>query len=154
MELVLEYPINVVVKRSDSEEKLKVVYRYPTKKEEKEFREIEKKLLGLMKRSRKLHSSLEAIEKKIEYAEKRGDWEAAEKHLNKKQKLEEEYEKLLEELEQEGGQDIGEVISKKKFEVLVGGEDKEKLQELAEIVGYTRIVSQLDKERGELEGKQ
>ena len=154
MELVLEYPINVVVKRSDSEEKLKVIYRYPTKKEEKELREIEKKLNGLIKRSRKLNSALITVEKKIEYAEKRSDWEAAEKHLSKKQKLEEEYEKLVEEIEKEGGDDIVEIINKKRFEILVGGEDKKKLQELAEIVGYTKIVAQLDKERDELEGKQ
>lgn len=153
MELVLEYPIDVVVKRSDGEETLHIVYRYPTKKEEKEFRKIEKKILDLLKRYRKLGSEISVLDKKIEYAEKREDWEAAEKYVDQKQKLEEEYEQLLEALDKEGGQDIAEVVNRKKFDVLVSGEDKERLKEIADVVGYTRIMTQLDTEREKLEGK-
>jgi len=155
MKLTLDVPIEVKVEENGKvKETLKITFRYPTKQEEKEFSNLEKEIKGLFKKITKAERELNKLDKKIEYAEKLGDYKKAEKLFDKREEIENELEKLAEDFEAKGGENYPEELSKKSFELLVGGEDKEKLREYAEIVGYLKIMNLLRAERDKLEKKQ
>ncbi len=153
--ITLDVPIKVKVQENGKViEALEVTYRYPTKKEQKEFDEFSKNMKELARKLQKLESKANILDKKIEFAEKSGDYKKAEKLLDEKERLENEAEILLSEFEENGGFDFSEKLSEKMFNVLVGGKDKEKLEEYAIRIGFEKVVSLLNKERDEYEKKQ
>jgi hypothetical protein len=153
--ITLDVPLAIKIQEGGKTIKeLKITYRYPTKQEEKEFDTFTKNMQTLAKKLSKLDRERKILGKKQEYAEKAGDFIKAEKLLDKLEKLENEAEKLVGEFEKNGGENFQEVISEKIFNTLVGGEDKEKLREIAERVTYTRVIDLLTKERSEYEKKQ
>jgi len=155
MKLTLDVPIEVKVEEDGKvKEILKVTFRYPTKQEEKEFKAFEKEVKDLFRKITKLDKQLRTLDKKIEYAEKREDFEKAEKLLDEKEKIETKLEKLAEEFEAKGGENYPEEIAKKSFNLLVGGDDKERLKQYAEMVGYLKIMDLLREERDKIEKKQ
>ena len=153
--ITLDVPIIVKVQENGNiTQELKVTYRYPTKKEEKEFNELTKRMQDLAKKLSKLERKKNILDKKQEYAEKSEDFEKAEKLLDDVEKIEKEAEKLIAEFEKNGGDNFNEVLSEKIFESLVGGEDKKALEEIATRIGFGRIIEILNKERDEIEKKQ
>jgi hypothetical protein len=153
--ITLDVPLTIKVQEGGKTiEKLEITYRYPTKKEEKEFDTFTKNMRNLTKKLSKINRERILLEKKQEYAEKTEDFIKAGKLLDKLEKLETEAEKLVNEFESNGGENFQEVISEKIFNTLVGGEDKEKLKELAERISYSKIINLLTKERNEYEKKQ
>jgi len=153
--ITLDVPIIVKVQENgETIKELKVTYRYPTKKEEKEFDTFTKKMQDLAKKLAKLERRKKLLEKKQEYAEKSGDFEKAEKILDELEKIEKEAEKLVNEFEKNGGENFNEVISEKIFDVLVGGEDKEELRKIAERISFARVIDILTREREKIEKKQ
>jgi len=157
--LTLDVPIEVKIQENGKiREILKITFRYPTKDEEKKEKELLTNIKKIITETEKISRKSAIINKKIEYAEKKEDWDKAEKLLNEEEKLERELEKLEEELKKIIGNrdpnEYAEEIAKRQFDVLVGGEDKEKLREVAEIKGYKLVLDVLAKERDKLEKKQ
>jgi len=155
MVLYLDQKIEVEIKESGRiKEKLEITYRYPTKEEEKELKSELKRIKKLIDELTKLNKKIDSLQKRIEYAERLGEFKKAEELLDKKEALESKVEKITQDVEKAGGENWGEEIAKKRFEMLVGGKDYAKLQEIAEVVGYTKVLAELDRAREELEGKQ
>jgi len=154
MILEIDNKIEVEIKEGGkTKEKLEVSYRYPTKKDEKELEEEMKRIKKLFKEMTKLAKKISSLEKRIEYAEKRGDYEKAEKLFEEKEKLEAKGDKLSADIEEAGGEEWAENISKRRFDLLVGGKDVDRLREYAEAMSYTRVLAELDAARREIEGK-
>lgn len=155
MKITLDVPIEVkIAENGEVKETLKVTFRRATKEEEKQFEKIQKEALSLYKKISKLERERNFFLKKMEFAEKAEKFEEAEKWLDKINEIEEKLEKMQEDFEKKGGVNWGEEIAKKTFDLLVGGEDKEKLREYAERLSYSKIIDLLSKERDKIEGKQ
>ena len=88
----------------------------------------------------------------------KGDHEKALKTIEEKEALDKSLDELMEELEEIGGgdslDDFAENTAKVRFETIINGEDRGKLQAYTEIKGYLSILSDLDKAKAELEKKQ
>ncbi len=154
-ELVLGVPIDVKITDGGKVvQTLHVTYRYPTKKEDKEFKELIKKIGELEEKTKKLLREHEHLTKKQRYAEELGEFEKAEKLQAKIEKVEKELDKTIEELKEYGGEEREEFLAKRAFELFVGGEDVEKLREYAEMMSYRKIIDLLTKERTKIEKKQ
>ena len=153
--ITLDTPLVIKIQEGgEVKEELKITFRYPTKEEEKEFKTFTDKMQKVLKELRNLENKANTINKKLFYAEKTENYEKAEKLIDKKEKLTNESEKLLKIFEENGGDSFQENLSKKMFELLVNGKDKQKLDDIAQRIGYTKIIESLSKEREEVEKKQ
>ncbi|PHR57287.1 MAG: hypothetical protein COA44_06195 [Arcobacter sp.] len=157
MKLLLDYKIEVHIKEGDkSKEKLTVFLREFNRVEKKEFTSIQKKFRSIFTRAQEISKKQISLEKKAELYQLAKQFDMAIKTMEKIEILEKDVEKLNQELCEIGGEDtmeFAEETSKKRFELLVSGDDKERLAEYAEIKGYSKIMSALDSEKVALEKK-
>jgi len=137
-----------------TKEKLEVYYRDYTKEEKKEFDEVVKNFKELFVKVSKYGQQESSLDKKIELSEKIGDYKKAFALVEEKDKLQVKIEDLADELETLGGEDFEEKMSKKRFDTLISGEDKEKLREYAQIRSYKIIIGLMDEQKAEFEKKQ
>jgi len=158
MRITLDYKIDIDVREGDkSKEKLSVFLREPTHDEKREQKGVEKKFLGIWKRGQKIGFKQDSFAKKAELYERSGEYAKALEAIERKDALDADLEALEAELEELGGGDkeaFAEESAKKRFDALVGGKDKEKLETYAEIKGYVNIMRSLDIAKAELEKKQ
>ena len=157
MKIQLDYKIDIDIREQNkSKEKLCVYFREFTRDEKAKQKATEKKFLDIFKKAQKTLKKQSALEKKSELFELNRDYEKSIKALDEKEKLEDKAEELFEELEAIGGEDqeaFAEELAKNRFEMLVSGKDKEKLQTYAEIKGYVSLMRDLDVAKAELEKK-
>lgn len=154
MKLTLDVKIPLeILEGGKTKEKLEVFYRDFTREEKKEREELVAKFTKLFKQANKLQKKEESLNRKIKLNEKIGDFKKALKLEEEKDKLHEEMEALSEQIEELGGDDFKEELAKKRFDLLVSGDDKEKLREYCEIKGYMTILSAMDAQKAEIEKK-
>ena len=159
MKIQLDYKINIEVREGGKKkDALCVFYREFTKAEKKEYEELVRKFTGMFRKSQKISKKQATLNKKIELFENSNQNEKALECIEKLEELDEELEAIEDEIiEIAGGEnenDFAEKSAKERFEIVVSGKDKEKLEQLAEIKGYVEIMSLLDKAKSELEKKQ
>ena len=155
MKLTLDVKIPLEIQEGGKlKEKLEVFYRDFTKKEKKELETLVEKFKNLFKRANKLSKKEVILNKKIDLCEKSDKFEKAFKFIEEKETLLADIEKLEDELESLGGDDFEEEMAKKRFDLLVSGNDKEKLREYAVIKGYSTILKILDTQKADIEKKQ
>lgn len=155
MQLTLDYKIAIEVKKGDkTESKLTVFVREFTKNEKLEFKALEDKFKTMFKKLGKIANKQSIIDKKISLQEDIGQREAALKSIEAKEKLDKEIEAIENELEKIGGDNFAEETAEKRFDMLISGDGKEGLRELAEIKGYAWIMRAIDVEKQALEKKQ
>ena len=158
MKIQLDYKIDIEVQEGGKQkEKLSIFYREFTKAETKENEAMRKQFEGIFKKAQKIGKKQAVLDKKISLFESNGDYESALKAVCEKEELDEQSEALADEVEELGGGDqvaFNEELSKKRFDTLVSGKDKEKFEEYALIKGYSQIVQNLDTAKRELEKKQ
>jgi len=135
-------------------EKLEVYYRDYTKDEKKKFNKIVKDFKNLFIKVSKYGQKETSLNKRIELAEKIGKYEKAFALVEERDELQNMIEEVALELENLGGEDFEEKMAKKRFDILISGEDKEKLREYAEIRTYKTILKLMDEQKAELEKKQ
>lgn len=158
MKIQLDYKIDIEVRESNKlKEKLTIFYREFTQTEKKEHEVLKKKFEKIFKKAQKIGKKEAALTKQAELYELNSDYEKALSTLDKKSALEDELETLMEELETIGGEDqqaFAENTAMNRFETLVSGDGKSKLEEYAKIKGYVSIIRDLDVAKVELEKKQ
>jgi len=151
MKIQLDYNINVdIVSSTNEDKKLKVVVRDFTNKENNEHRKSYKQFDKLVGESRKLERNIAKINKQIILFEQMGEPEKVIKALDKKEVLETKVENLITKLDELGGNEFYEHQAESKFDLLVSGEDYDALRDVAEVVGFIRVMSELDKAKEEL----
>jgi len=153
--IMMSVPVTVeIVDKKKKKEVLKVEVRTLTKEERKERSSLEEKYRDLSTSLNKKSSKIESIAKKREYSEKLEKYDDALSYQEKMDILMEEIEDITKEVLELGGDDFFEKIAQENFELLISGEGKERLAEIAEIKGYTMVNNLLYKARDEVEGKQ
>lgn len=157
MKILLDYKIEIVVKKGDKvQEQLSVFYREFTQAEKKEQEVQKKQFEKIFKKIQKIGRKDAALDKKAELYQLNGDIEKALKAIDDKEALAEEIDELQDELEAIGGEDqqaYAESIAKNRFDTLVSGKDLEKLVGYAETKGYISMMRSLDVAKVELEKK-
>jgi len=158
MKIQLDYKIDIDVREGNkSKEKLSIFFREPTRDEKLKQKTLEKKFVDIYKKAQKNINKQHSLEKKAELYELNSDYDKSLRAIEEKETLEEKAESLFEELEEIGGEDqdaFAEEIAKQRYEMLVSGKDKEKLEVYAEVKGYVALMRDLDVAKAELEKKQ
>jgi len=158
MKIQLNYKIDIEVKESNkTKEKLSIFFREFTLDEKAKQKLKEKQFVDIFKKVQKIINKQNTLGKKAELYELAGKYESSLSVLEKKEKLEEEADALFSNLEEIGGEDqdaFAEELSKNRFNMLISGKDKEKLETYAEIKGYAALMRDLDIAKVELEKKQ
>jgi len=158
MRIQLDYKINIDVKEGNkTKEKLSIFFREFSKSEKKEHEQLRKSFERIFKKIKKLNVKFISCKKKIELYELDGDYKKALLEIEKSEKLGADLEVLVEELDELGGEDkeeFAETAAKDRFNLLVSGKDKEKLEQYAEIKGFANLMKDLDLAKADLEKKQ
>jgi len=158
MKINLDYKIEIEVKEGNkTKEKLSIFLREFTKAEKKEHEEIKDKFSKIFKKANKISKKQTVLSKKAELNEMSGEYQKSLFYIEKVEKLDDELDELISELDEIGGgnQDaFTEKVAKERFETLVSGKDVEKLKKYAEIKGYASLMRELDLAKSELEKKQ
>jgi len=156
MEIQLDYKIEIKIMEAGKEQdSIHIFYREYTKKEKKELEADVKKFKKIYNKLDKIERKLKTTSKKVLLFEQNKKPAKALEEIEKQEKLEDELEAILLELEKYGEQDgFYEAQAKKKFDLLVRGIAKDKLEDIAERKGYLAIVALLDREKDNLEKKQ
>ena len=158
MKIQLDYEIKIEVKEGNkTKENLKVFFREFTQAEKKEHDSLSKQFEKIFKKAQKIGKKEALLSKQAELFELAGDYEKSLKVLDSKSILDDELEKLIDEVEAIGGEDkeeFAEKAAKDRFNKIVSGDDKEKLREYAVVKSYVSIMRDLDIAKRELEKKQ
>ena len=155
MKLTLDVEIPIEVQEGgELKESLRVFFRDYTKKEKKELDALRDKLKALYKKANKLLVQVEITEQKIHLYDKMGESEKALEFVKQKERFIKSAENIQDEILALGGEKFEEKLAKKRFDLLVSGEDKEKLRKYAEIKGYGAILNVLDMQKEKIEKKQ
>jgi hypothetical protein len=146
MNIPLDYELELKIQENGKErETLKVYLRDPNKKERKTKEKMAKRARKMFQELNKLERKSKNIEKRIEVYEKLGKYDDLEKVLEQQTIIDDALESVLYQIEAIGGDDFYENEAKKDFETLVSGDDKSKLQDIAESKGYIEIMKYLNK---------
>lgn len=136
-------------------ETLSILYREYTKQEKKELETDVKKFKKIYNKLDKIERKLKTTSKKVLLFEQNKKPAKALEEIEKQEKLEDELDIILQELDKYGEQDgFYEIQAKKKFNLLIKGSGKDKLADIADRKGYVTIVALLDREKDNLEKKQ
>ena len=156
MRIQLDYDLKIKIMEAGKEkETLSILYREYTKKEKKELEVDIKKFKKIYNKLDKTERKLTTTSKKVRLLEQNKKPAKALEEIEKQEKLEDELDAILLELEKYGEQDgFYDTQAKKKFNLLVKGSGKDKLADIADRKGYVAIVALLDKEKDNLEKKQ
>jgi tetratricopeptide (TPR) repeat protein len=158
MKIQLDYKIDIEIVEGDkTKESLVIALREFTKDEKKEFEEMRKQFEQIFKKGQKLINKQMSLKKKTSLYEANGNFDKALEAIEENQKLDDELEVLIEKLSEIGGGDqdaFAEKVAKTRFEKLVSGSDKTKLEAYANIKGYTQMMKLLDSAKSDLEKKQ
>ncbi len=158
MKIQLDYKIDIEVKEQNkTKEKLSVFFREFTKAEKKEYESIKKRFESIFKKAQKISKKQESLQKRASLHELNGNYEKALECIEKKDALEEDVEELINDLDDIGGgnqEEFAENTAKERFNILVSGKGKEKLEHYAQIKGYAALMRDLDIAKSEIEKKQ
>jgi len=156
MKIQLDYDLKIKIMEAGKEkETLSVLYREYTKKEKKELETDVKKFKKIYNKLDKIERKLKTTSKKVLLFEQNKKPAKALEEIEKQEKLEDELDIILQELDKYGEQDgFYEIQAKKKFNLLIKGSGKDKLADIADRKGYVTIVALLDREKDNLEKKQ
>ncbi len=155
MKLILDVKIPVKIQEAGRTiDELEILFRDLTKKEIKEMNGSLDVYKNIYKKVVKIEQKEKALKKKIELYEKAKEYKKTISLIEELEQLQEETEQLQEETEAIGGDGVDEELAKKRFDLLVGGEDKERLREYAKVRGYIVVLDLLDKAKADLEKKQ
>ena len=158
MNIVLDHKILIDVKEGNkTKSKLSIFLREFTKQESLERSAVVKKFNGIYKKIKKIGRKQELFRDKKELLQLNKEYEKSLKVVDDLELIDKDIERLEDELTEIGGEDQSEFMeesAKNRFELVVSGNDKEKLAELAEIKGYLFIMQALDAEKVALEKKQ
>ena len=156
MKIQLDYDLKIKIMEAGKEkETLSVLYREYTKKEKKELETDVKKFKKIYNKLDKIERKLKTTSKKVLLFEQNKKPAQALEEIEKQEKLEDELDTILQELDKYGEQDgFYEIQAKKKFNLLIKGPGKNKLADIADVKGYVTIVALLDREKDNLEKKQ
>ena len=158
MKIQLDYKIDIEVQEGGkNKEKLSVFYREFTQKEKKENDVLKKRFEKIFKKAQKIGKKQNTLNEKTELYKLSSENLKALKSIEENEALEDELDDLMQELDEIGGgnqDEFAEKTAQARFETLVSGKDKEKLEVYAEIKGYQALLRDLDKAKVELEKKQ
>ena len=156
MKIQLDYDLKIkIMEAGEEKETLSILYREYTKQEKKELETDVKKFKKIYNKLDKIERKLKTTSKKVLLFEQNKKPAKALEEIEKQEKLEDELDIILQELDKYGEQDgFYEIQAKKKFNLLIKGPGKNKLADIADVKGYVTIVALLDREKDNLEKKQ
>ncbi|WP_331774055.1 hypothetical protein [Sulfurospirillum sp. 1612] len=152
MKISLDVKIPIeITQNGEKQESLVVFYRDYTLKEKEEIDTLTADFKKLFIRANKLEQKESILSKKFELLKKMQKFERAFEISEEMDQLTIDAEDLNIEIEKLRGDDFEETMAKKRFDMLIFGEDKDKLREYAERTSYKMILSAIDKEKGNIE---
>ena len=158
MKIQLDYKIDIEIQEGGkAKEKLSIFLREFTQKEKKENDVLRKRFEKIFKKAQKIGKKQNTLNEKTELYKLSNENLKALKSIEENEALEDELDDLMQELDEIGGgnqDEFAEKTAQARFETLVSGKDKEKLEVYAEIKGYQALLRDLDKAKVELEKKQ
>lgn len=158
MKIQLDYKIDIEIQEGGkAKEKLSIFVREFTQKEKKENDVLRKRFEKIFKKAQKIGKKQNTLNEKTELYKLSSENLKALKSIEENEALEDELDDLMQELDEIGGgnqDEFAEKTAQARFETLVSGKDKEKLEVYAEIKGYQALLRDLDKAKVELEKKQ
>ena len=158
MKIQLDYKIDIEIQEGGkAKEKLSIFVREFTQKEKKENDVLRKRFEKIFKKAQKIGKKQNTLNEKTELYKLSNENLKALKSIEENEALEDELDDLMQELDEIGGgnqDEFAEKTAQARFETLVSGKDKEKLEVYAEIKGYQALLRDLDKAKVELEKKQ
>jgi len=158
MKIQLDYKIDIEIQEGGkAKEKLSIFLREFTQKEKKENDVLRKRFEKIFKKAQKIGKKQNTLNEKTELYKLSSENLKALKSIEENEALEDELDDLMQELDEIGGgnqDEFAEKTAQARFETLVSGKDKEKLEVYAEIKGYQALLRDLDKAKVELEKKQ
>ena len=158
MKIQLDYKIDIEIQEGGkAKEKLSIFLREFTQKEKKENDVLRKRFEKIFKKAQKIGKKQNTLNEKTELYKLSSENLKALKSIEENEALEDELDDLMQELDKIGGgnqDEFAEKTAQARFETLVSGKDKEKLEVYAEIKGYQALLRDLDKAKVELEKKQ
>jgi hypothetical protein len=123
-----------------------ITYRPLSAKDKKSIEKEHIKLLKISDKVEKLTRQEIYTTERLEAYKELGESDKVLKMLDKLEKIEEEAQKLKDEFEEMGGNDIETLIYKKEFDLCIEGKDKEALREaIEENTSYGFILSNIKK---------
>ena len=148
MKIALDYEIPVEVRENGKTIKeLKVWFRELTAKEKKELTKKAKEFFELQKRLNRIERKGPTLQKKADAYNKLEKLEKEIEVLEQIEQLDDELSEIEEQITKLAGDDFAETQAKKSFDLRVSGDDKEKLDELAQRIGYTKILQMLEESK-------
>ena len=158
MKIQLDYKIDIEIQEGGkAKEKLSIFLREFTQKEKKENDVLRKRFEKIFKKAQKIGKKQNTLNEKTELYKLSNENLKALKSIEENEALEDELDDLMQELDEIGGgnqDEFAEKTAQARFETLVSGKDKEKLEVYAEIKGYQALLRDSDKAKVELEKKQ
>lgn len=138
--LDLSNPFTFTVRdQNQNEKELKGTFREYTKEEQINANNKHKALLKKNEEAEKITRSLQRLYRKIDIKLKLEDYEAVDKLDDEISKLEDKAEKLGKGVDL----DVYNEGLKERFELCLGGDDKEDILELADRVGYAKVYEKI-----------
>jgi hypothetical protein len=131
-----------IVDNGEKIDSFNVTFKPLNKKQEKELGDDSKKIMDINTNAIRLRRQIELLERKAEALSNVGDDAGVIKISNELEKLYKESDKLEKDFDDLGGFDLLTNASKRTFELAVGGEDKDRLQEwIEENSDYSEVLS-------------
>jgi len=138
--LDLNNPFSFTLRDQDGNEtELKGTFREYTKKEQADAKNKHESTLKSINRMRDISRTIARNERTITVKEKLEDYKAVDKLITANNKLEDELKTLSETIDK----DSADNSLKERFELCLGGDDKETILTLAEQVGYETVYSKI-----------
>lgn len=138
--LDLNNPFTFTLRDQDGNEtELKGTFREYTRQEQKDAKDKYTKLLTVAEDLQKIGRKIARNERQIEIKEKLEDYKAVDKLVTATNKLEDELEALGATVDK----DSGDNSLKERFNVCLGGDQKDEIIELAENVGYQTVYAKI-----------
>lgn len=119
-----------------NEKKLSGTFRELTKREQLDFKRKNEAIETTIKQGIALAEKIKRNNRMIDIKEKTEDWKAIEKLITETNKLEDEIQKLSESFSPDEERNN---ILKERFELCLGGADKDEIMHLAETHGYETV---------------
>ena len=155
MKLNLDYELKIeIMEKGKKKSTLNIFYREPKKTERKdeqkkfkEFKKLDKKLNSIQLKAPSLQKKYDLLVEMKKNEEALVVMEQIEAKSN-------ELEEIIDEMEAFGGDDFAETQAQERFDKLVSGKDAEKLKEIAESIGFVKMLDNLEREKADLQKKQ
>jgi len=137
----------------DGVKEYSVTFRKLKKKEAKALGAESEEIINIVSDAKKVEEQIEMLKTKIESLSALGKNDEVIKTSDRLEKLYKKRDAMDDRFNELGGMEAFEDAAKKTLELSLGGDDKESLLEVSEEIGYSTVLTALQEELNEKQGK-